>query len=76
MAANLRQKPGEEELGFDFLVGYQDKKRLEGIVPAWIAKGPVPLDRPLEILAILRSGGDKPRLECVAIHELLGGAVR
>jgi len=76
MAANLRQKAGEEELRFDFLVGYQDKKRLEGIMPAWIARGPVPLDRPLEILAIVRSGGDKPSLECVAIHELLGSDLR
>lgn len=77
MAANVRQGQGGDMSGssiaFDFLVGYQDKKRLEGIIPSSIAQGPVPVDRSLEILAIVRSGDGKARLECVAIHELVGG---
>jgi tetratricopeptide (TPR) repeat protein len=77
MAANVRPKdagsPDAAALAFDFLVGYQDKKKLEGIIPASIGQGPVPVDRPLEMLAIIRSADGVPRLDCVAIHELLGG---
>jgi tetratricopeptide (TPR) repeat protein len=74
MAANVRE--GEASVAFDFLVGYEDKRRLEGIIPASAARGPVVVDRPLEILAVLRSGDGKPRLECVAIHELVAAAPR
>jgi tetratricopeptide (TPR) repeat protein len=60
-------------LAFDFLVGYQDKKRLEGLVPARIAGVEVPVDRPLEILASLRAGDGSFFLDCAAIHELTDG---
>ena len=77
MAANVRPKdaanPDGSALAFDFLVGYQDKKKLEGIIPAAIGQGPVPVDRPLEMLAVIRSADGVPRLDCVAIHELIGG---
>ncbi len=75
MAANVRSDAGGKS-AFDFLVGYEEKRRLEGIIPASMDKGPVPVDRPLEILAILRSGEGRPRLECVAIHELAAGQGR
>jgi len=75
MAANVRPDAsvGAEEgtLAFDFLVGYQDKKRLEGLIPARIAGADVPVDRPLEILAVIKAGGPSFSLDCAAIHELV-----
>jgi len=57
---------------FDLLVGYNDKKRLEGIVPVRanfrIIIAP---DRPIEVLARVRSNDSGAfYLECIAIHEL------
>lgn len=71
-AANLRSEGSQR--GFDFLAGYEGRKRLEGIVPAFLADQAVPLpaERAFELLAIVRSessGGF--RLEVLAIHELL-----
>jgi tetratricopeptide (TPR) repeat protein len=75
MAANVHSESGagseEGKIAFDFLVGYQDKKRLEGIVPSRIAGADVPMDRPLEILAVLKASGAAISLECAAIHELV-----
>jgi hypothetical protein len=79
MAANVRpdasQKPGARAepgaIAFDFLVGYQDKKRLEGLVPARIAGAEVPMDRPLEILAVIEAAGSSFSMDCSAIHELV-----
>jgi tetratricopeptide (TPR) repeat protein len=68
MAANVRSEGGA--MAFDFLVGYQDKKRLEGLVPARISGADVPMDRPLEILAVLKAGGASFSMDCAAIHEL------
>jgi hypothetical protein len=68
MAANVRSESGS--VTFDFLVGYQDKKRLEGLVPAKISGAEIQVDRPLEILAILRSAGGVLSMDCAAIHEL------
>jgi hypothetical protein len=68
MAANVRSEGGA--IAFDFLDGYQDKKRLEGIVPARISGAEVPMDRPLEMLAVLRAGGLSFSMDCAAIHEL------
>jgi hypothetical protein len=74
MAANLRPDArlgtGSNAIAFDFLVGYQDKKRLEGIVPARIAGAEVPVDRALELLAVLRAEGSSFSMDCAAIHEL------
>jgi len=71
MAANVRSDSGV--VSFDFLVGYQDKKRLEGLVPARISGAEVPMDRPLEILATIRSANGLLTLDCAAIHELAQG---
>jgi tetratricopeptide (TPR) repeat protein len=72
MAANVRQE-GQTVL-FDFLVGYQDKKLLEGIASASIGDTDVPMDRGLEILATIKVQGPSPgkglSLVCAAIHEL------
>ncbi len=69
MAANVRAEG--RSLAFDFLVGYDRMKQLEGIIPARMAGAEVPVDRPLEILALIRSADGSPRLDAVAIHELL-----
>jgi len=63
---------GAQAIGFDFLVGYEDKKRLDGIVPVTIP-GPINIngDKPFELLAIVRSSSGALRLEGVALHELL-----
>jgi tetratricopeptide (TPR) repeat protein len=71
MAANLRAGPVSGSTNFDFLVGYEDKKRLEGMVPARIQDAEVPVDRALEILAVIRAEEDGFSMDCQAIHELL-----
>lgn len=68
MAANVRQD-GQSVL-FDFLVGYQDKKILEGLVSASIGDLDVPMDRGLEILATIKAQDSRLSLVCAAIHEL------
>lgn len=72
MAANVRSE-GQTVL-FDFLVGYQDKKILEGLAHASIAGSEVPMDRGLEALAVLHANGSDISLECQAIHQLLGNS--
>jgi tetratricopeptide (TPR) repeat protein len=71
MATNLRPGTGPGATAFDFLVGYQDKKKLEGIVPASITGADVPVDRALELLAVLRVEESTFSMDCAAIHELL-----
>jgi tetratricopeptide (TPR) repeat protein len=74
MAANVVEGGGKTE--YDFLVGYEGKKRIEGIARA-VAEGiPIPVDRPLEILAIVRSAPAGARLDVVAVHELGQGTGR
>jgi tetratricopeptide (TPR) repeat protein len=68
MAANVQERGGV--VSFDFLVGYHEKNRLEGIAKARIAEAAVPLDRPLELLATLSTSGGTVFLEGSAIHEL------
>ncbi len=68
MAANVESRSGSTY--FDFLVGYHDKNRLEGIAKARIPELAVPVDRPLELLATLRTAGGSVFLEASAIHEL------
>lgn len=71
-AANIESEPSGA-VSFDFLVGYEDKKSLDGIVPVDFGGIHVNVagDRPLELLAIVRTqGGTGLRLEAVAIHEL------
>jgi hypothetical protein len=57
---------------FDLLVGYEDKKRLEGIVPVRANfKVAIAPDRPIEVLARVRyNNAGAFYLECIAIHEL------
>jgi hypothetical protein len=56
---------------FDLLVGYDDKKRLEGIVPVRANfKVVIAPDRPMEVLARIRTNNASFYLECIAIHEL------
>jgi tetratricopeptide (TPR) repeat protein len=70
LAANVQASPGGTT--FDLLVGYHDRKRLEGIVQvrAPFEAKLVP-DRPVEVLARVRAGQDGKafHLECLAIHE-------
>jgi len=56
---------------FDLLVGYHDKKRLEGIVQVRAGfKASLTPDRPVEVLAQVRNiDGNAFFLECLAIHE-------
>ncbi|MDP3176285.1 MAG: hypothetical protein Q8M76_00190, partial [Spirochaetaceae bacterium] len=74
MAANVAEERGKTE--FDFLVGYEEKKRLEGIARASAEGIPIPVDRPLEILAVARATPDGARLEVVAVHELGQAALK
>jgi tetratricopeptide (TPR) repeat protein len=68
LAANLESSNGSAR--FDLLVGYHDKRRLDGIVavhaPFEVRISP---DRPVEVLAKVRSSADGFSLECIAIHE-------
>jgi len=68
MAANVESRGGSTR--FDFLVGYHDKNRLEGIAKAQMPDLSVPVDRPLELLARLRTSDGSIFLEASAIHEL------
>lgn len=56
---------------FDLLVGYHDKKRLEGIVQVRAGfEASLTPDRPVEVLARVRNlEGNSFYLECLAIHE-------
>lgn len=55
---------------FDLLVGYHDRKLLEGIVPVRMAfESRLMPDRPIEVLARVRGQGKSFYLECLAIHE-------
>jgi tetratricopeptide (TPR) repeat protein len=72
LAANVNR--GGETIAFDFLVGYQDKKRLEGIMPSRAqAQAVVEADAPLEILAVIRRDSSGPWLEVRSIHDLSYG---
>jgi tetratricopeptide (TPR) repeat protein len=71
MAANVRPGSDAGGLAFDFLVGYQDKKKLEGLIPARMSGAEVPMDRALELLAVVKADGRSASLDCVAVHELV-----
>jgi len=61
------------ELGtsFDLLVGYHDKRKLDGIVAVRASfELRLPPDRPVEVLARVRAASGSFLLECVAVHEL------
>ena len=56
---------------FDLLVGYHDKRKLDGIVAV---RAPfelrLPPDRPVEVLAKVKPTASGFILECIAVHEL------
>jgi len=70
-ASNLRE--GEGGPAFDFLVGYHEKKTLDGIVPVSF-QIPVRVSpgAPLEILGRIRLSAAGFRIEGIAVHELRG----
>jgi len=71
LPANSRSSA--DSTAFDLLVGYHDKKRLEGIVPvrsAFLIE--LTPDQAIEVLARIHSDGKGIYLECLAIHELAG----
>ncbi|MDR2740284.1 MAG: tetratricopeptide repeat protein [Treponema sp.] len=73
MATNLNE--GESSTTFDFLVGYDTRSTLEGIVQvAFDFSVPVNLERPLEVLGRVipistAAGEDGIRLEGIALHQ-------
>jgi hypothetical protein len=73
MATNLNE--GENSTTFDFLVGYDTRSTLEGIVQvAFDFSVPVNLERPLEVLGRVipispAAGEDGIRLEGIALHQ-------
>ncbi|MBN1243941.1 MAG: tetratricopeptide repeat protein [Spirochaetales bacterium] len=69
MAANVEK--GAAGVAFDFLVGYDQKRRLEGIVKVSLDfEAEVPVDRPLEVLGTIRGVDGHFVLEGIAFHEL------
>ncbi|HOX17522.1 MAG TPA: tetratricopeptide repeat protein [Spirochaetales bacterium] len=69
MAANVAEGPSGTE--FDFLVGYDEKRRLEGIVKVELSfEASVPVDRALEVLGLVRNADGIFKLEGLALHEL------
>ncbi len=62
----------ENGIAFDFLAGYENKKRLDGIVPARASfKYDLAADRPIEILARVKTASETDFwLEVISIHEL------
>jgi tetratricopeptide (TPR) repeat protein len=69
VAANLAIVEGKT--AFDLMVGYHDRKRLEGIIPCRGAQaGAFGPDEPIEVLAYVRTGAQGPWLEVLAVHLL------
>ncbi|MFP3043458.1 tetratricopeptide repeat protein [Treponema primitia] len=73
MATNLKED--QDSTSFDFLVGYDTRSTLEGIVQVvFDFSVPVNLERPLEVLAKVipissAAGEDGIRLEGIALHQ-------
>jgi hypothetical protein len=72
MATNLKQE--QNITAFDFLVGYDTRKTLEGIVPVVFDFAiPVNIERPLEILGrivpVSTEQGEDIRIEGVALNQ-------
>jgi tetratricopeptide (TPR) repeat protein len=70
-AANIHGKDTDRE--FDFLVGYADRTRLDGILKVRVTDGSlfIPADGPFELLARVIVEGSSPSLRALAIHVLL-----
>lgn len=68
MATNLKETPGA--LSFDFLIGYDTRNRLEGVLPVIFDGGsPVDTDTPLEVLGKLTLDNGRLSLQVKAIHQ-------
>ncbi len=68
MATNVNRT--ERSVSFDFLVGYDTRTTLEGIVPASFGSAlEVDPERPLEVLGRLTFASGKLALEGVSIHQ-------
>jgi tetratricopeptide (TPR) repeat protein len=70
-AANIRGSGAGRS--FDFLVGYADRQRLDGIVRVAVVDGgmSIPPDGPFELLARITVEGGVLSLRAIALHELL-----
>lgn len=61
----------EDQITFDFLVGYHENKVLEGVVPVEIDfAAHIIQDSPLEILGRIRTDGRNIMLSGISIHQL------
>lgn len=71
-AGNVRESAVQVQ--FELLVGYQDKKNLEGVVSVTFPFAlRVPAGAPIEVLGRVRPGETGFRLEGIAVHELREG---
>lgn len=69
LPANIESSAGGTN--FDLLVGYHDKRKLDGIVGVRASfELRLPPDRPVEVLAKVKATSGGFILECVAVHEL------
>lgn len=69
LPANIESSPAGTR--FDLLVGYHDKRKLDGIVAVNASfELRLPPDRPVEVLARVKATATGFVLECVAVHEL------
>ncbi len=69
LPANIENS--ESGTNFDLLVGYHDKRKLDGIVSVRaLFELRLPPDRPVEVLARVMATSGGFILECVAVHEL------
>src|SRR5208337_644393 len=67
--ANL--KVGKDSLTFDFLVGYDQEKQLEGIVPVTLPfAADLPDGSPVEVLGQVGTNGAAPTLLGISVHRL------
>lgn len=61
---------GENSFDCDFLVGYEDLKKVDGVVPLRFAESPeILIDQPLEVLAKISDDLGKIYLEGRAVHQ-------
>lgn len=70
MVSNLRITT--KQITFDFLVGYNEQKVLEGIVPVTLDfAADIRTAMPLELLAQVKTSGDHILLRGVSVHQLM-----
>ncbi len=70
MVSNLRITT--KEISFDFLVGYNEQKVLEGIVPVTLDfAANIRTAMPLELLAQVKTSGDHIVLRGISVHQLM-----